>query len=77
MGDFLLMTNEGTFVINGTERVVSSWSVPGAYFERTPDKTTARISTSAIVHHAVPGWSWKLTVETKFQFVWTVAVSNQ
>ncbi|MBB1501539.1 DNA-directed RNA polymerase subunit beta [Propioniciclava sp. MC1683] len=42
MGDFPLMTDKGTFVINGTERVVVSQLVrsPGVYFEQTPDKTS-------------------------------------
>ncbi|MGW0231146.1 DNA-directed RNA polymerase subunit beta [Actinopolymorpha singaporensis] len=42
MGDFPLMTDKGTFVINGTERVVVSQLVrsPGVYFERTLDKTS-------------------------------------
>jgi DNA-directed RNA polymerase subunit beta len=42
MGDFPLMTDRGTFVINGTERVVVSQLVrsPGAYFERSVDKAT-------------------------------------
>ncbi|SDJ97674.1 DNA-directed RNA polymerase subunit beta [Nocardioides sp. YR527] len=42
MGDFPLMTEQGTFVINGTERVVVSQLVrsPGVYFERTADKTS-------------------------------------
>ncbi|WP_238998257.1 DNA-directed RNA polymerase subunit beta [Nocardioides limicola] len=42
MGDFPMMTTKGTFIINGTERVVVSQLVrsPGVYFERTPDKTS-------------------------------------
>jgi DNA-directed RNA polymerase subunit beta len=42
MGDFPLMTPNGTFIINGTERVVVSQLVrsPGVYFERTLDKTS-------------------------------------
>jgi DNA-directed RNA polymerase subunit beta len=42
MGDFPLMTDKGTFVINGTERVVVSQLVrsPGAYFERSIDKAS-------------------------------------
>ena len=42
MGDFPLMTPRGTFIINGTERVVVSQLVrsPGVYFERTADKTS-------------------------------------
>lgn len=52
MGDFPLMTDKGTFVINGTERVVVSQLVrsPGAYFERTPDKTSDKdIFTAKII----------------------------
>jgi DNA-directed RNA polymerase subunit beta len=42
MGDFPMMTKKGTFIINGTERVVVSQLVrsPGVYFESTPDKTS-------------------------------------
>jgi DNA-directed RNA polymerase subunit beta len=44
MGDFPLMTNQGTFIINGTERVVVSQLVrsPGVYFDRTLDKASDR-----------------------------------
>ncbi|MDX2971704.1 DNA-directed RNA polymerase subunit beta [Kribbella solani] len=52
MGDFPLMTRKGTFVINGTERVVVSQLVrsPGVYFERTPDKTSDKdIFTAKII----------------------------
>src|SRR3954454_8256261 len=42
MGDFPLMTNKGTFIINGTERVVVSQLVrsPGVYFDKALDKTS-------------------------------------
>jgi len=42
MGDFPLMTDKGTFIINGTERVVVSQLVrsPGVYFSRDLDKTS-------------------------------------
>ncbi|QQM67707.1 DNA-directed RNA polymerase subunit beta [Actinomyces weissii] len=42
MGDFPLMTERGTFIINGTERVVVSQLVrsPGVYFERTTEKAS-------------------------------------
>ncbi len=42
IGDFPLMTSKGTFIVNGTERVVVSQLVrsPGVYFERTADKTS-------------------------------------
>ncbi|SFV20100.1 DNA-directed RNA polymerase subunit beta [Micrococcus terreus] len=52
MGDFPLMTEKGTFVVNGTERVVVSQLVrsPGAYFESTPDKTSDKdIFTAKII----------------------------
>ncbi|HET9858389.1 MAG TPA: DNA-directed RNA polymerase subunit beta [Nocardioidaceae bacterium] len=52
MGDFPLMTPKGTFVINGTERVVVSQLVrsPGVYFERSADKTSDKdIFTSKII----------------------------
>jgi len=42
MGDFPWMTDKGTFIINGTERVVVSQLVrsPGVYFSRDLDKTS-------------------------------------
>jgi len=42
MGDFPVMTDKGTFVINGTERVVVSQLVrsPGVYFDKQIDKTS-------------------------------------
>lgn len=52
MGDFPLMTDKGTFVINGTERVVVSQLVrsPGAYFEAAADKTSDKdIYTAKII----------------------------
>ena len=41
MGDFPMMTDRGTFIINGTERIVVSQLVrsPGVYFDIRPDKT--------------------------------------
>lgn len=44
MGNFPLMTPRGTFIINGTERVVVSQLVrsPGVYFEKAADKTSDR-----------------------------------
>ena len=52
MGDFPLQTTKGTFIINGTERVVVSQLVrsPGVYFERTADKTSDKdIFTAKII----------------------------
>ncbi len=58
MGDFPLMTSKGTFVINGTERVVVSQLVrsPGVYFERTPDKTSDKDIYSARVIPSRGAW---------------------
>jgi DNA-directed RNA polymerase subunit beta len=44
MGDFPLMTENGTFVINGAERVVVSQLIrsPGVYFSAEEDRTTGR-----------------------------------
>jgi DNA-directed RNA polymerase subunit beta len=44
MGDFPLMTKDGTFIINGAERVVVSQLVrsPGVYFTADEDLTTGR-----------------------------------
>ncbi|CAN2216155.1 RpoB DNA-directed RNA polymerase, beta subunit/140 kD subunit [Candidatus Nanopelagicaceae bacterium] len=52
MGDFPVMTPRGTFVINGTERVVVSQIVrsPGVYFERQIEKTSDKdVFTSKII----------------------------
>jgi DNA-directed RNA polymerase subunit beta len=45
MGDFPLMTEKGTFIINGTERVVVSQLIrsPGVYFAAEEDRTTGRL----------------------------------
>jgi DNA-directed RNA polymerase subunit beta len=42
MGDFPMMTDKGTFIINGTERVIVSQLVrsPGVYYDRAVDKTS-------------------------------------
>ena len=44
MGDFPMMTDKGTFIINGTERVVVSQLVrsPGVYFDSSIDKATEK-----------------------------------
>jgi DNA-directed RNA polymerase subunit beta len=45
LGDFPMMTENGVFIINGTERVVVSQLVrsPGVYFDATQDKTSDRL----------------------------------
>ena len=44
IGDFPIMTDKGTFIVNGTERVVVSQLVrsPGVYFDESIDKSTER-----------------------------------
>jgi len=58
MGDFPIMTDKGTFIINGTERVVVSQLVrsPGAYFERSVDKTTDKDIFSAKIIPSRGAW---------------------
>jgi DNA-directed RNA polymerase subunit beta len=58
MGDFPLMTDRGTFIINGTERVVVSQLVrsPGVYFERSVDKATDKDVFSAKVIPSRGAW---------------------
>jgi DNA-directed RNA polymerase subunit beta len=58
LGDFPVMTERGTFVINGTERVVVSQLVrsPGVYFDRTQGKTTDRPLYSGRIIPARGAW---------------------
>lgn len=51
MGDFPLMTDTGTFVINGAERVIVSQLVrsPGIYFATEKDKTGKNLLTSQVI----------------------------
>jgi DNA-directed RNA polymerase subunit beta len=51
MGDFPLMTEKGTFIINGAERVIVSQLVrsPGVYFADTIDPSGKRLFTATII----------------------------
>ena len=51
LGDFPLMTDSGTFIINGAERVVVSQLVrsPGCYYDSAYDKTGKKIYTSTVM----------------------------
>ena len=51
MGDFPLMTEKGTFVINGAERVIVSQLVrsPGVYFSQEMDKSGKRLISSTVI----------------------------
>ena len=51
LGDFPLMTDSGTFIINGAERVVVSQLVrsPGCYYDFTYDKTGKKLFTSTVM----------------------------
>ncbi|MCL2312532.1 MAG: DNA-directed RNA polymerase subunit beta, partial [Firmicutes bacterium] len=51
MGDFPLMTESGTFIVNGVERVVISQLVrsPGVYFKMQYDKTGKKLFNSTLI----------------------------
>jgi DNA-directed RNA polymerase subunit beta len=51
MGDFPLMTEKGTFIINGAERVIVSQLVrsPGVYFGKTQDTTGKYLYSASII----------------------------
>jgi len=58
MGDFPIMTPKGTFVINGTERVVVSQLVrsPGVYFDKQIDKVTDKDTYSCKIIPSRGAW---------------------
>ena len=58
MGDFPLMTPRGTFIINGTERVVVSQLVrsPGVYFSSERDKTSDKTIYNAKIIPSRGAW---------------------
>ena len=76
MGDFPLMTDRGTFVINGTERVVVSQLVrsPGVYYSEELDKTTDKIIYTAKVIPARGAW---LELETDRRDIVSVRVDRK
>ena len=51
LGDFPLMTDKGTFIINGAERVIVSQLVrsPGVYFAQEMDKSGKRLISSTVI----------------------------
>ncbi len=57
MGDFPLMTDTGTFVINGAERVIVSQLVrsPSVYFNEKLDKTAVQTLTQQLFQTVVHG----------------------
>ena len=68
MGDFPLMTESGTFVVNGSERVVVSQLVrsPGAYFEKTQDRTSDKDIYSARIIPSRGAW-FELEIDKRDQ----------
>ena len=74
MGDFPLMTNGGTFVINGAERVIVSQIVrsPGMYFGDTVDKADQHIYTATVIPYR---GAW-LEYETDLQDVFYVRIDK-
>lgn len=51
MGDFPLMTEQGTFIINGAERVIVSQLVrsPGVYYDMSVDKTGNKLFSATVI----------------------------
>ena len=76
MGDFPLMTDRGTFVINGTERVVVSQLVrsPGVYYAEELDKTTDKAIYTTKVIPARGAW---LELETDRRDIVSVRVDRK
>ncbi len=76
MGDFPLMTDRGTFVINGTERVVVSQLVrsPGVYYSQEFEKTTDKAIYTAKVIPARGAW---LELETDKRDLVSVRVDRK
>ncbi len=76
MGDFPLMTDRGTFIINGSERIVVSQLVrsPGVYFSMGPDKTSDKIIYGAKIIPARGAW---LEFETDRRDVLSVRVDRK
>ncbi len=76
MGDFPLMTDRGTFVINGTERVVVSQLVrsPGVYYSEERDKTSDKAIYTTKVIPARGAW---LELETDRRDVVSVRIDRK
>ena len=76
IGDFPLMTTDGTFIINGAERVVVSQLVrsPGVYFDRSTDPTTGKLVSTAKL---IPNRGAWLEFETSNRDVMSVKVDRK
>ena len=76
MGDFPLMTNRGTFIINGTERVVVSQLVrsPGVYFSSERDKTSDKTLYNAKIIPSRGAW---LEFETDKRDILSVRIDRK
>ncbi|HZS76296.1 MAG TPA: DNA-directed RNA polymerase subunit beta [Ktedonobacteraceae bacterium] len=76
MGDFPLMTRQGTFIINGAERVVVSQLVrsPGVYFTADDDASTGRRLYAAKL---IPGRGAWLEFETSNKNLLTVKIDRK
>jgi DNA-directed RNA polymerase subunit beta len=76
LGDFPMMTSDGTFIINGAERVVVSQLVrsPGVYFERERDPATGRPLAKAKL---IPNRGAWLEFETSNKDVLSVKVDRK
>src|SRR5213594_905382 len=76
MGDFPIMTEEGTFIVNGTERVVVSQLVrsPGIYFTSSEDRASGRMLYAAKL---IPNRGAWLEIETSGKDILTVKIDRK
>ena len=74
MGDFPIMTNSGTFVINGAERVIVSQIVrsPGMYYTREVDKADNKTYSTTVI----PGRGAWLEYETDLSDIFYVRIDK-
>lgn len=80
MGDMPLMTPNGTFIVNGTERVIVSQMhrSPGVFFDHDKGKTHSSgklLFAAASSHTAALGWTLNLTQKTSCSAASTVAAN--
>ena len=74
MGDFPVMTDYGTFIINGAERVIVSQLVrsPGCYYDRTFDKLGKKLYTATIM----PNRGAWLELETDSNDIYSIRIDK-
>ncbi|MCF0104540.1 MAG: hypothetical protein HUJ51_04070, partial [Eggerthellaceae bacterium] len=76
LGEFMMMTEQGTFIVNGNERCVVSQLVksPGVFFETEPDKTSDVLNYKAKI---VPSHGSQLEFETDKRGIFSVRIDRK